>query len=125
MASRASLQLPDRHSLPVHLLLPPTSMATFSVAFCFGPNNLIVYADICILILRCRTVTIGFAHPFRHRQVFIIGGSSSGANIVFLDIISRIVSIQKPSCLFFKTQRFGDWILSPSSGKTFSCGNRD
>jgi hypothetical protein len=27
------------------------------------------------------------------------------------------------SCLHFKTQRFGDWILSPSSGKTYSVGS--
>jgi hypothetical protein len=27
-----------------------------------------------------------------------------------------------PSCLYFKTQRFGDWILSPYSGKTYSVG---
>jgi hypothetical protein len=26
------------------------------------------------------------------------------------------------SCLFFKIQRFGDWTLSPSSGKTYSVG---
>jgi hypothetical protein len=25
-----------------------------------------------------------------------------------------------PSCLYFKTRRFGYWILSPSSGKTYS-----
>jgi hypothetical protein len=24
------------------------------------------------------------------------------------------------SCLYYKIQRFGDWILSPSSGKTYS-----
>jgi hypothetical protein len=29
------------------------------------------------------------------------------------------------SCLFFKTQRFRDWILSPSSGKTYSFGPVD
>jgi hypothetical protein len=33
-------------------------------------------------------------------------------NIIFLDIILRPV--------LFKTQRFGDWILSPSSRKTYS-----
>jgi hypothetical protein len=27
------------------------------------------------------------------------------------------------SCLYFKTQRFGDWIRSPSSGKTYSVGS--
>jgi hypothetical protein len=26
------------------------------------------------------------------------------------------------SCLYFKTKRFGDWIVSPSSGKTYSLG---
>jgi hypothetical protein len=34
--------------------------------------------------------------------------------IVFLDVIHRPV--------LFKTQRFGDWILSPSSGGTYSVG---
>jgi hypothetical protein len=30
------------------------------------------------------------------------------------------------SCFSFETQRFGNWILSPSSGKTYSVGsNRD
>jgi hypothetical protein len=39
---------------------------------------------------------------------------------MFLDIIHRPVFIQKHCpVLFFKTQSFGDWILSPSSGKTF------
>jgi hypothetical protein len=28
--------------------------------------------------------------------------------------------IKTRSCLFFRTRRFGDWILSPSSGKTYS-----
>jgi hypothetical protein len=27
------------------------------------------------------------------------------------------------SCLYLKTQYFGDWILSPSSGKTYSVGS--
>jgi hypothetical protein len=27
------------------------------------------------------------------------------------------------SCFYLKTQRFGDWILSPSSGKTYSVGS--
>jgi hypothetical protein len=27
-----------------------------------------------------------------------------------------------PSCFYLKTQCFGDWILSPSSGKTYSVG---
>jgi hypothetical protein len=33
-----------------------------------------------------------------------------------------VVGYYPPSCLFFKKQRFGDWILSPSSGKTYSDG---
>jgi hypothetical protein len=32
-------------------------------------------------------------------------------------------SSETPSCLFSKTQRFVDWILSPSSGKTYSVGS--
>jgi hypothetical protein len=35
---------------------------------------------------------------------------------------SSCLYLETPSCLFFKTQRFGDWILSPSSGKTNSIG---
>jgi hypothetical protein len=31
---------------------------------------------------------------------------------------SIVLSLSKtPSCIFSRTQRFGDWILSPSSGK--------
>jgi hypothetical protein len=36
--------------------------------------------------------------------------------------LSSCLYLKTPSCLFFKTQRFGDWILSPSSGKTYSVG---
>jgi hypothetical protein len=37
--------------------------------------------------------------------------------------LSVVLSLSKiSSCLFFKTQRFGDWILSPFSGKTYSGG---
>jgi hypothetical protein len=36
--------------------------------------------------------------------------------IMFLDIIHR------PVFIYLKTKRFGDWILSPSSGKTYSVG---
>jgi hypothetical protein len=34
---------------------------------------------------------------------------------------SSCLYLKTPSCLFFKTQRFGDWILSSSSGKTYGC----
>jgi hypothetical protein len=30
--------------------------------------------------------------------------------------------LKTQSCLFFKKQGFGDWILSPFSGKTYSVG---
>jgi hypothetical protein len=34
-----------------------------------------------------------------------------------------LLSLSKtPSCLYYKTQRFRDWILSPSSGKALSIG---
>jgi hypothetical protein len=42
-------------------------------------------------------------------------------NIMFLDIFHHPVFI-KNTVLFFKTQCFGDWILSLSSGKTYSVG---
>jgi hypothetical protein len=47
----------------------------------------------------------------------------------FLQLLrSRTLSIvsymsKMSSCLYFKTQCFGDWILSPSSGKTYSVGS--
>jgi hypothetical protein len=42
---------------------------------------------------------------------------------MFLDIIHRPVFILKHRPVYFsKTQRFGDWILSLSSGKTYSVG---
>jgi hypothetical protein len=28
--------------------------------------------------------------------------------------------LKTPPCLYFKTRRFGDWIISPSSGETYS-----
>jgi hypothetical protein len=38
--------------------------------------------------------------------------------------ISIVLSLSNmTSCFSFKTQRFGDWILSPSSGKTYSVGS--
>jgi hypothetical protein len=37
--------------------------------------------------------------------------------------LSIVLSLSKNRPVyFFKTQRFGDWILSPSSGKTYSVG---
>jgi hypothetical protein len=33
-----------------------------------------------------------------------------------------VIISKKKSYVYFKTQRFGDWILSPSSGKTYSVG---
>ena len=42
-------------------------------------------------------------------------------SIMSLDIIHRLVYFQKTVMfLLLKTQRFGDWILSMSSGKTYS-----
>jgi hypothetical protein len=40
---------------------------------------------------------------------------------MFLDIMHRRFYL-KTALFIFKTQRFGDWILSPSSGKTYSVG---
>jgi hypothetical protein len=37
---------------------------------------------------------------------------------MFLDIIHLPFLPKAPPCLYFKTQLFGDWILSPSSGET-------
>jgi hypothetical protein len=42
---------------------------------------------------------------------------------VFGHYSSSYLYLETPSCLFFKTRRFGDWILSPSAGKTYSQGN--
>jgi hypothetical protein len=38
---------------------------------------------------------------------------------VFGHYPSSCLYLKTWSCLFFKTQRFGYWILSPSSGKTY------
>jgi hypothetical protein len=35
---------------------------------------------------------------------------------------SSCLYLKTPPCLFFKTQRFGDRTLFPSSGKTYSVG---
>jgi hypothetical protein len=38
--------------------------------------------------------------------------------------LSIVLSLSKNRPVyFFKAQRFGDWILSPSSGKTYSVGS--
>jgi hypothetical protein len=39
---------------------------------------------------------------------------------MFLNIIHCPIFIQNTVLFLFKTQRCGDWILSPSSGKTHS-----
>jgi hypothetical protein len=45
-----------------------------------------------------------------------------GEGILFYDnIIVKILDIIH-RCLLFKTQRFGDWVLSSSSGGTYSFG---
>jgi hypothetical protein len=36
--------------------------------------------------------------------------------------LSIILSLSKTLPVYFSKQRFGDWILSPSSGKTYSVG---
>jgi hypothetical protein len=36
---------------------------------------------------------------------------------------SSYLYLKTPSSLYFKTQRFGDWIMYPSSGKTYSVGS--
>jgi hypothetical protein len=45
-----------------------------------------------------------------------------GTNIMFFWTLSIVPFLSKntPSCFFVKTQLFGDWILSPSSGKTYT-----
>jgi hypothetical protein len=39
---------------------------------------------------------------------------------MFLDNIYCPVLSKTLSCFYLKTQHFGDWILFPSSGKTYS-----
>jgi hypothetical protein len=51
----------------------------------------------------------------------------SEGNVKILRVYSWTLSVvlflsKAPSLLCFKTQRFGDWILSPSSSKTYSVG---
>jgi hypothetical protein len=38
------------------------------------------------------------------------------------DVTITVLDIIYPSVLYFKTRRFGDWILAPSSGGTYSNG---
>jgi hypothetical protein len=44
---------------------------------------------------------------------------------MFLVIIHHLVDFLKLYCFFQKTQRFRDWILSPSSGKPSQLGPID
>jgi hypothetical protein len=57
-------------------------------------------------------------YPFR-----IKAGDFKGPIFCFWTI-SIVFSLSKtPSCLFFKTRRFGDWIVSPFSDNTYSVGS--
>jgi hypothetical protein len=50
-------------------------------------------------------------------------GYVSLIQILFFWTLSNVLFISKtPSRFYLKTQRFADWILSPSSGKTYSVG---
>jgi hypothetical protein len=57
--------------------------------------------------------------PITEKQTYGLG------QILCFWILSIVLSLSKtPSCLFFKTQRFRVWVLSPSSGKTYSVGSK-
>jgi hypothetical protein len=47
---------------------------------------------------------------------------SAGLRRKYANVSSPILPHYPSSCLLFKTQRFGEWILSPSSGGTYSVG---
>jgi hypothetical protein len=51
-----------------------------------------------------------------------VNGSSYWISLSYTNTAYYISGHYPSSCLYFKTQRFGDWILSPSSGKTYSVG---
>jgi hypothetical protein len=53
-----------------------------------------------------------------------LGMQSNTVQILCFWTLCIVLFLSKtPSCLCLRTQRFGDWILSPSSGNTYSAGS--
>jgi hypothetical protein len=52
----------------------------------------------------------------------VIDSSKYLVQVLCFWTLSIVLSLSKTVLFIFKTQRFGDQILSPSSGKTYSVG---
>jgi hypothetical protein len=61
---------------------------------------------------------VQFARKYKNKNCYILGVRIT--YYVSGHYPSFCLYVKTPSCLFFKIKRFGDWILSPSSGKTYS-----
>jgi hypothetical protein len=48
--------------------------------------------------------------------------NNKGQILCFCTLSIVLFLPKTPSCLYFKIQSFGDWIMYPSSGKTYSFG---
>jgi hypothetical protein len=73
-----------------------------------------------------------FQTPYFSENLVVLGiergtsGSIARNSEITLSYKYYISRHYPSSCFYLKTQRFGDWILSPSSGKTYPVsGNRD
>jgi hypothetical protein len=88
--------------------IPPTLGRTFRHK-CLGKSvNVLIAFTLCFSVLNVKVSNKKVLYEEFTRATELI-------------IHHFVLSLSKtPSCLFFKTQRFGDWILSPSSGKTYS-----
>jgi hypothetical protein len=84
-----------------------------------------------ILILSCHLCLglptdlfpCGFSTKILHAFVLSPVCTTCPAHLILLvHYPSSCLYLKTPSCLFFKTQRFGVRILSPSSGKTYTVG---
>jgi hypothetical protein len=95
---------------------------TFSITEAIRSLQLILYTLHSSYLSSCKTTSSAdntelLGNP---RQIWWY----ISTNIMFLDIIHRpAFNLKTKSSLYFKTQRFGDWILSPSSSGTYSAGS--
>jgi hypothetical protein len=101
------LQSHKKNSGMVHQIKPrPLPSTSFSI------HNLLIILSLDTIYPELLKATLSKLHISLNKYNYYVFGHYP----------SSCLYLETPSCLFFETQRFGDWILSPSSGKTYSVG---